>query len=105
MDTTTPAASFMKERSRPRSAPASARKRPSSDLEWCSSSSIAQLAAFLSEQPFVVAASATPDGHVWASVLAGRPGFAAATAPDHVVIRSAIGVGDPLADALDGAGA
>jgi uncharacterized protein len=64
-------------------------------LDW-------QLAAFLSEQPFVIAASATPDGHVWASVLAGRPGFAVATAPSHVVIRSAIDPRDPLADALDG---
>ena len=64
-------------------------------LDW-------QLAAFLSEQPFVIAASATPDGHVWASVLAGRPGFAVATAPSHVVIHSAIDPRDPLADALDG---
>jgi uncharacterized protein len=105
MDTTTPAGVFhegeieAQERAGVRAQAAKLGPRMvQPQLDW-------QLAAFLSEQPFVVAASATPDGHVWASVLAGRPGFAAATAPDHVVIRSAIGVGDPLADALDGAGA
>lgn len=105
MDTTTPAGVFhegeieAQERAGVRSQAAKLGPRMvQQQLDW-------QLAAFLREQPFVIAASATPDGHVWASVLAGRPGFAAATAPDHVVIRSAIGVGDPLADALDGAGA
>ena len=82
MDTTTPAGVFhegeieAQERAGVRSQAAKLGPRlVQPQLDW-------QLAAVLSEQPFVIAASATPDGHVWASVLAGRPGFAAATAPE-----------------------
>lgn len=58
------------------------------------------VAAFLRRQMFVIVASSTPSAQVWASVLTGPPGFAAATAPDHVVVRATIADEDPLAEAL-----
>jgi predicted pyridoxine 5'-phosphate oxidase superfamily flavin-nucleotide-binding protein len=60
-----------------------------------------QFAAFLQGQMFVIVASSTPVGQVWASVLVGPPGFAVATAPDHVIVRAAIADEEPLAEALD----
>ena len=61
----------------------------------------AGFAAFLREQPFVIVASSTPSGRVWASVLSGPPGFAAAAASDHVVVRAHVAGEDPLAEALE----
>ena len=60
-----------------------------------------QFAAFLREQLFVVVASGLGSGQVWASPLAGPPGFAVATAPDHVVVQARVAPEDPLALALE----
>ncbi len=60
----------------------------------------AQFAGFLRRQPFVIVASHTAGGQVWASVLTGQPGFATAIASDHLVVRAGIPEGDPLAAAL-----
>ena len=60
-----------------------------------------EFADFLQRQPFVIAASSTPSGQVWASLLTGAPGFAAATGPGHVIVRDEIAAGDPLAEALE----
>jgi predicted pyridoxine 5'-phosphate oxidase superfamily flavin-nucleotide-binding protein len=60
----------------------------------------AQFAAFLAAQPFVVVGSSAPSGMVWASVLMGPPGFAAATSADRVVIRTAVDDDDPLSQSL-----
>ncbi|MBO0767460.1 MAG: pyridoxamine 5'-phosphate oxidase family protein [Solirubrobacterales bacterium] len=58
------------------------------------------LADFLAEQPFVVAASSDPAGHVWASPLSGPPGFAHAIAADQLAIETPLDPADPLATAL-----
>jgi predicted pyridoxine 5'-phosphate oxidase superfamily flavin-nucleotide-binding protein len=60
-----------------------------------------EFAAFLRHQPFVIVASATPSGRVWASILVGQPGFASATGPDRVIVRSEIALIDPLTEALE----
>jgi uncharacterized protein len=60
----------------------------------------AQFAEFLRRQPFVIVASHTAACQVWASVLTGPPGFAAAIAPAHLVVRADIPEEDPLAAAL-----
>ncbi|HEY3774088.1 MAG TPA: pyridoxamine 5'-phosphate oxidase family protein [Solirubrobacteraceae bacterium] len=60
----------------------------------------AQFAGFLRRQPFVVVASHTAGGQVWASALTGQPGFATAIAPEHLVVRADIPAQDPLAAAL-----
>jgi uncharacterized protein len=66
----------------------------------------AEFAGFLAAQPFVVVASSVAPGQVWASMLAGPPGFARATSPQHVVVRAQIDETDPLSRALqDGAAA
>ncbi len=57
-------------------------------------------AGFLQAQPFVVVASNTRSGQVWASMLTGYPGFAVATDPEHVVLRALIADHDPLSEAL-----
>lgn len=57
-------------------------------------------AGFLEAQPFVVVASSTRSGQVWASVLTGFPGFAVATDPEHVDLRALISDHDPLSEAL-----
>jgi predicted pyridoxine 5'-phosphate oxidase superfamily flavin-nucleotide-binding protein len=57
-------------------------------------------AMFLRAQPFVVVASAAPSGRVSASILAGEPGFAAATSWTHIVVSAEIDDADPLAVAL-----
>jgi predicted pyridoxine 5'-phosphate oxidase superfamily flavin-nucleotide-binding protein len=59
-------------------------------------------AGFLQAQPFVVVASTTRSGQVWASILTGFPGFAVATDPAHVVLRALIADHDPLSEALAG---
>jgi uncharacterized protein len=60
-----------------------------------------QFADFLRRQRIVIVASGTPSGRVWASALTGAPGFAVATAPDHVVVRADIARDDPLTKALE----
>jgi uncharacterized protein len=57
-------------------------------------------AGFLEAQPFVVVASSTGSGRVWASILTGVPGFAVATDPEHVDLRALIADDDPLSEAL-----
>ena len=60
-----------------------------------------EFADFLRRQAFVIAASRTPAGQVWASLLTGAPGFASASAPDHIVISSDVAANDPLAESLE----
>ncbi|MER5291305.1 pyridoxamine 5'-phosphate oxidase family protein [Streptomyces pharetrae] len=63
-------------------------------------------AAFLEQQPLLVAGAADPGtGRVWASALTGAPGFARATGPHRVSVaggpaRAANGGGPPSADPL-----
>lgn len=64
----------------------------------------AAFAAFLATQPFVVVASATADGRVWASMLVGPPGFVRVPAPDRVVIAAAPDGGHPLGGLGSGGG-
>ena len=53
--------------------------------------------AFLSHQPFAVAAFADNDGRVWTSLLAGEPGFMTAPTDERVRIDCSLLPGDPLA--------
>ena len=55
---------------------------------------------FLEEQPMVVVGSVGSDGRVWASMLAGEPGFARALDERTVMIDAAPVPGDPLAENL-----
>ncbi|WP_062650407.1 pyridoxamine 5'-phosphate oxidase family protein [Streptomyces maremycinicus] len=56
------------------------------------------VAAFLELQPLLVLGAADPeDGRVWASALAGTPGFVRATGPRRISV--ATGVGDAAGDA------
>ena len=59
---------------------------------------------FLGELPMVVVGSVGADGRVWASLLAGDPGFVRALDERTVRIDAAPLPGDPLAEALEGAG-
>ena len=59
---------------------------------------------FLEEQPMVVVGSLGADGQVWASLLAGDPGFVRALDERTVRIDAAPLPGDPLAVALQGTG-
>jgi hypothetical protein len=59
-----------------------------------------QFAAFLRHQPFVIVAGTTASGQVWASTLAGAPGFARATATGHVLVEARFQAEDPLAAVL-----
>jgi len=62
--------------------------------------------AFLAEQPMVVVGSIGADGRVWASALAGQPGFARALDERTVEIAAEPMPDDPLAENLAaGAGA
>ena len=56
--------------------------------------------AFLAAQRLLLAGAADPDGRVWASALAGEPGFI--TTPDDrtVAVAALPRAGDPLGDAL-----
>jgi uncharacterized protein len=60
----------------------------------------ADFADFLASVPFIYVAAPAPDGHIWVSVLAGRPGFAHAVSPTHIEIDAVIAAEDPLAVAL-----
>lgn len=55
---------------------------------------------FLAEQPMVVVGSVRADGRVWASPLAGEPGFARALDERTVKIDAEPSAGDPLAENL-----
>ena len=59
---------------------------------------------FLGELPLVVVGSVGADGRVWASLLAGDPGFVRALDERTVRIDAAPLPGDPLAEALQGVG-
>ena len=59
-------------------------------------------AEFLAGQPMVIVGGTDRAGHVWASVLAGEPGFAHAADERTVRIRAAPAPGDPLAAVLAG---
>jgi uncharacterized protein len=52
---------------------------------------------FLAEQQVVVAASVDGEGRVWASLLAGPPGFIRAVDDEHLAIDSRLAPADPLA--------
>jgi predicted pyridoxine 5'-phosphate oxidase superfamily flavin-nucleotide-binding protein len=55
---------------------------------------------FLRGQPMLVVASRDAEGRVWASLLAGPPGFARALDEQTVSIAARPAVGDPLGDNL-----
>ncbi|HSP97090.1 MAG TPA: pyridoxamine 5'-phosphate oxidase family protein [Candidatus Dormibacteraeota bacterium] len=55
---------------------------------------------FLDEQPFVVLASRDADGRVWASVIAGEPGFLDAPDERTLAIAATPAPDDPLAAVL-----
>jgi len=59
---------------------------------------------FLEELPVVVLGSVGADGRVWASLLVGEPGFVRALGERTVRIDATPFPGDPLAEALQGAG-
>ena len=56
-------------------------------------------AEFLAERRFAVLGWADGDGRVWASVVAGAPGFLSAPDPRAVRVRARPAAGDPLAAA------
>ena len=58
-------------------------------------------AEFLSERFFVVVGSADPDGHVWASLLIGPPGFIRTVDSRHLALTAGPPSGDPLQRSLD----
>ncbi|MER5404471.1 pyridoxamine 5'-phosphate oxidase family protein [Streptomyces sp. NPDC002769] len=58
-------------------------------------------AAFLEQQPMLVAGAADPvTGEVWASLLTGPPGFVRATGVRQISVTGGPSEGDPLAAAL-----
>jgi predicted pyridoxine 5'-phosphate oxidase superfamily flavin-nucleotide-binding protein len=59
-----------------------------------------EVIAFLSHQLFLVCATRTPDGDVWASLLVGPPGFARGIDARHLLLAARPAAGDPLAQAL-----
>lgn len=56
--------------------------------------------AFLRERGFVVLGTVDAGGRPWASIVAGRRGFASAPDPLHVRLEAAPAPGDPLAQSL-----
>jgi predicted pyridoxine 5'-phosphate oxidase superfamily flavin-nucleotide-binding protein len=58
-------------------------------------------ADFLSERFFVVVGSADPDGHVWASLLIGPPGFIRTVDSRHLTVMAEPLGGDPLQRSVD----
>ncbi|WP_081236615.1 pyridoxamine 5'-phosphate oxidase family protein [Streptomyces viridosporus] len=58
-------------------------------------------AAFLERRPLLVVGAAAPEtGRVWASPLAGAPGFVRATGPRQLSVTGGLRPADPLATAL-----
>jgi len=51
---------------------------------------------FFEDLPFVIAASADPDGALWASLLVGEPGFARSPAPRRLQVRATPLPDDPM---------
>lgn len=60
----------------------------------------ASAAAFLREQPFLVVGASGRDGRVWASLLAGEPGFVRAESALRVRVAALPGREDPLSGAF-----
>ncbi|HEV2914847.1 MAG TPA: pyridoxamine 5'-phosphate oxidase family protein [Pyrinomonadaceae bacterium] len=60
---------------------------------------------FMMGQPMVIVSSVDGGGRVWASLLTGEPGFAAALDDSTVLIDARPVAGDPLSDNLSGGGA
>jgi uncharacterized protein len=58
-------------------------------------------ADFLAERFFVVVGSADPDGHVWASLLIGPPGFIRTLDGRHLAVMAEPVSGDPLQRSVD----
>nr|WP_281254458.1 pyridoxamine 5'-phosphate oxidase family protein [Rhodococcus kyotonensis] len=56
---------------------------------------------FLAEQPMLVVSAVDQAGAVWATLLAGLPGFISATTPTTVDVAATPGPDDPLHDVLD----
>ncbi len=56
--------------------------------------------SFFAQLPFIVVGSLDEARQPWASVLAGRPGFAHSPDPRHLCIDALPGAGDPLAGTL-----
>ncbi|HZQ91156.1 MAG TPA: pyridoxamine 5'-phosphate oxidase family protein [Terriglobales bacterium] len=56
----------------------------------------AQVEPFLAELPFVVVASVSLNGDVWASLLSGQPGFLRALDEHTIAIAAGIATHDPL---------
>ncbi|MFD6414854.1 pyridoxamine 5'-phosphate oxidase family protein [Streptomyces sp. NPDC060194] len=57
-------------------------------------------ARFLADRPMLVVGAADGAGRMWASLLTGPPGFAAATGPTTVTVRADPLPGDPLHQVL-----
>lgn len=57
-------------------------------------------AAFLEEQAALVVGSVTPDGSVWASLLAGVPGFIRVLDSRRVAVEGWLAQGDPAGETL-----
>lgn len=55
---------------------------------------------FFTQLPLVMAAAEDAGGRLWATALAGNPGFIQSPAPNTLVVRSSPSSLDPLADAL-----
>ncbi|MFF0634878.1 pyridoxamine 5'-phosphate oxidase family protein [Nocardia sp. NPDC004151] len=62
----------------------------------------AAAAQFLAEQPMIVLAAADDAGRMWASQLAGAPGFVHAAGERSIEVEAMPVAGDPLAESLCG---
>ena len=73
------------------------------DLPFAATSEMPPVAReFLAVQPWIALGTEDADGHVWASLLYGMPGFITTPSEDAVRVAAAPLTGDPLAGALDG---
>ncbi|MDO6559216.1 FAD-binding oxidoreductase [Paraglaciecola chathamensis] len=55
---------------------------------------------FFQQLPFMVLGSTSDTGHLWASILPGKPGFVQSPSPTKLTVNSPILSGDPLATAI-----
>jgi predicted pyridoxine 5'-phosphate oxidase superfamily flavin-nucleotide-binding protein len=55
---------------------------------------------FFAQLPFILAGSTDRRGQLWASLLAGKPGFVSSPTPERLEIEATPVPGDPLAEAL-----
>ncbi|MEP7052800.1 MAG: pyridoxamine 5'-phosphate oxidase family protein [Pseudomonadota bacterium] len=60
-----------------------------------------QFRALFQASPLIVVGSAGAEGQVWASILAGPPGFVESPRPDMLVVNAQLSPGDPLANQLE----